>query len=225
MARLWTACSTVVVCIALLVFPMKAQAATLVLADCRTDVAGQTFDVNQGDVLNVTFTNPCVWGYGSNEYVGLATTNPGTILFDIEAIDSASNRVAFIAREPVLTGQVYLVITPDVRLTSSVTSTSDNFLWSQLGNSYQSFRVRVIVAQSNSQLAQVGAVPAPVIQQFSRPATGTCTAAAPASLNWSGVASGGWGESWAQWMNSGTGGAVCTRTLVYSTAQSEWVVG
>ena len=40
-----------------------------------------------------------------------------------------------------------------------------------------------------------------------------------------GVTSGGWGESWAQWMNGGTGGAVCTRTLVYSTAQSRWVVG
>jgi hypothetical protein len=39
------------------------------------------------------------------------------------------------------------------------------------------------------------------------------------------VSSGGWGESWAQWMNAGQGGAVCTRTLFYSAAQSRWIVG
>lgn len=71
----------------------------------------------------------------------------------------------------------------------------------------------------------VEVLPSPVVQQFGKPASGTCDAAAPASLNWSGVASGGWGESWAQWMNSGKGGAVCTRTLVYSTSQSRWIVG
>ena len=68
-------------------------------------------------------------------------------------------------------------------------------------------------------------VPAPIIQQFGKNATDTCDAVAPESLNWSAVAGGGWGESWAQWMNDGLGGAVCTRTLVYSTAQSRWVVG
>ena len=70
-----------------------------------------------------------------------------------------------------------------------------------------------------------GQVPPPVVQQFGKPASGTCDSAAPAALNWSGVASGGWGESWAQWINSGRGGAVCTRTLVYSTAQGRWIVG
>jgi len=67
--------------------------------------------------------------------------------------------------------------------------------------------------------------PAPIFQQFGKPSSGTCDAAAPATLNWSGVTSGGWSESWAQWMNGGNGGAVCTRALVYSTAQSRWVVG
>ena len=67
--------------------------------------------------------------------------------------------------------------------------------------------------------------PISIIQQFGTPTSGTCESMAPESLNWSGVASGGWGESWAQWMNGGNGGAVCTRTLVYSAAQSRWVVG
>ena len=63
--------------------------------------------------------------------------------------------------------------------------------------------------------------PAPVLQQFAKPATDTCDAAQPTGLNWSGVASGGWSESWAQWANGGRGGSVCTRTLGYS---SGWAV-
>ncbi len=67
--------------------------------------------------------------------------------------------------------------------------------------------------------------PAPVVQQFGKPTSGSCDAAAPETLNWSGVASGGWGESWAEWMNSGNGGAVCSRTLVYSDSLGAWTVG
>lgn len=67
-------------------------------------------------------------------------------------------------------------------------------------------------------------IPNPVMQQFGKPTTGTCNAAQPPGLNWSGVPSGGCTESWAQWVSGGTGGAVCTRTLVYSAAQSRWVI-
>jgi hypothetical protein len=225
MVKIWSAGAAAIVCVALLVIPVQAQAATLVLTDCRTDVAGQTFDVVQGDVLNVTFTNSCVWGYGTNEYVGLTTTSPGSASFNIEALDSASNAVAVISREPAGTGQVYLVITPRVSVTSTVTSTSNNFLWSQLGNSYQAFRVRVIVAQSDSQRGQASLGNAPVVQQVGMPVTGTCSDASTSTLNWSGVSSGGWNESWSQWMNDGKGGAVCSRTLVYSTNESKWIVG
>jgi len=73
-----------------------------------------------------------------------------------------------------------------------------------------------------SSSSTAGSAPAPVIQQFGRPASGTCEEAAPADLNVAGVGSGGWGESWAQWVNGGTGGAVCTRTLSY--VASGWTV-
>ena len=66
---------------------------------------------------------------------------------------------------------------------------------------------------SSSSLGSTG--PAPETQQFGLPASGTCEEAAPADLNWAGVPSGGWGMSWAQWMNAGSGGVVCTRTLSY----------
>jgi len=66
--------------------------------------------------------------------------------------------------------------------------------------------------------------PTPVIQEFGNPPGRSCDAAQPSGLNWAGVTSGGWAQSWSRWMNGGTGGFVCTRTLVYSTAQEKWVV-
>lgn len=67
-----------------------------------------------------------------------------------------------------------------------------------------------------------GQDPPDVLQQFGRPATGSCDASASSDLNWAGVGSGGWGESWAQWMNEGRGGQVCTRTLIHR--QYRWQV-
>jgi len=67
--------------------------------------------------------------------------------------------------------------------------------------------------------------PPPILQQFGMPLSGTCDASAPVMLNWGGASSGGWGNSWAQWANGGKGGAVCTRTLVYSNSASRWIVG
>jgi len=69
-----------------------------------------------------------------------------------------------------------------------------------------------------------GSTPAPVIQQFEKPATGSCDEAEPEGLDWGGAASGGWGESWAQWANEGQGGPVCTRTLEYNNSTATWQV-
>lgn len=72
--------------------------------------------------------------------------------------------------------------------------------------------------------SSAGDSPSPVLQQFGRPAIGTCQAGASKELNWAGVADGGWGETWAEWMNNGKGGAVCSRTLLFSPSQSMWIV-
>ncbi|MFM7144726.1 MAG: hypothetical protein ACKOW5_00130, partial [Actinomycetales bacterium] len=69
-----------------------------------------------------------------------------------------------------------------------------------------------------------GTIPLPVGQQFARPVLGTCDEAAPTTLNWAGVRSGGWTTSWAQWPNGGRGGPVCTRTLIYSTVSGRWTI-
>lgn len=66
--------------------------------------------------------------------------------------------------------------------------------------------------------------PQPVLQQVEVPAGG-CDAISDPELNIGGAGSGGWGQSWAQWVNSGEGGVVCSRTLVYSSTSSSWIVG
>jgi hypothetical protein len=90
--------------------------------------------------------------------------------------------------------------------------------WSILAGDDANFRTYVNTSDT-------GPTPPPVLQQFGMPASGTCDAAAPIVLNWGGAGSGGWGNSWAEWMNSGRGGAVCTRTLIYSNALGHWIVG
>ena len=64
--------------------------------------------------------------------------------------------------------------------------------------------------------ASSASAPGAIIQQFVRPASGSCDAAQPPGLDRSGVAAGGWGESWAQWANGGWGDRVCTRMLEYA---------
>ena len=66
--------------------------------------------------------------------------------------------------------------------------------------------------------------PVAILQQFGKLFSGTCNSVATASINWAGVAGGGWNESWAWWVNGGLGGPVCTRNRVFSTTQSKWIV-
>lgn len=62
----------------------------------------------------------------------------------------------------------------------------------------------------------------PVVQAFGKLSNDSCNALASDELNWSGVTSGGWSESWGRW--EGYEGPVCTRNLIYSTSQSQWIV-
>jgi len=65
--------------------------------------------------------------------------------------------------------------------------------------------------------------PPDVLQQVGAPSTGTCATFTDSTLNWAGAPSGGWGMSWAQWVNQGRGGAVCTRSL-YWLPSGQWTV-
>ena len=102
--------------------------------------------------------------------------------------------------------------------TTSLTAGSYTFAYweNNLSTAVASIANVSIGGSSNSSSTSAGnSGPASVLQQFAKPTTGTCDAAQPTGLNWSGVASGGWSESWAQWANGGRGGSVCTRSLEY----------
>lgn len=103
--------------------------------------------------------------------------------------------------------------------TTTLTAGSYTFAYWEItmGSSVASIANVSIGSSSNPSSSAAGAAgPPAVVQQFAKPASGACDAAQPEGLNWSGVASGGWGESWAQWVNGGQGGSVCTRTLEFA---------
>jgi len=103
------------------------------------------------------------------------------------------------------------------------------FITDQTGNRFLDsgaswFKVSYATTPDSDSGSASRETPAPRIQQFEMPSSGTCDEAAPEGLNWGGAASGGWGESWAQWMHEGQGGAVCTRTLAYNNSTGTWQV-
>jgi hypothetical protein len=73
-----------------------------------------------------------------------------------------------------------------------------------------------VVTASSSSNSEVTTSPADIYQAVGLPVSGTCEGLSITTLDWAGVATGGWTQSWAQWMNSGRGGATCQRTLHFS---------
>ena len=65
--------------------------------------------------------------------------------------------------------------------------------------------------------------PEDVLQQVGV-VNGQCAFDGLTGLNASGVDSSGWTRSWAQWVNHGTGGEVCSRTLYWSADTQGWKV-
>lgn len=58
--------------------------------------------------------------------------------------------------------------------------------------------------------------PAPILQQLPTSRDGTCVGIDDADVAYGTTVSGGWSLSWAQWINAGSGGPVCGRTLQYA---------
>ena len=76
----------------------------------------------------------------------------------------------------------------------------------------------------NADLSSATSGPPLILQQVGLAPSGSCTTFTDVNLNWGGAESGGWTQSWAQWLNDGRGGLVCTRTLVYDNSVNHWVI-
>ena len=205
---------------------VTAVAAGLLLGAAPASAASYTLNLTMDDSTCVV-TAPATQTLQTGDSVTITNTASSSSLCSLK-IQGTSN----------LTGwtQAFGVGTP-----VSIAGTSSNFvsLWTQPSITFvvgtvsadiytmSLVRVSTVATYSSSgggggsggsggvSGATSGSGPAPLMQQFARPATGTCDAAQPEGLNWAGVASGGWSESWAQWANGGQGGTVCTRMLEY----------
>ena len=205
---------------------VTAVAAGLLLGAAPASAASYTLNLTMDDSTCVV-TAPATQTLQTGDSVTITNTASSSSLCSLK-IQGTSN----------LTGwtQAFGVGTP-----ISIAGTSSNFvsLWTQPSITFvvgtvsadiytmSLVRVSTVATYSSSgggggsggsggvSGATSGSGPAPLMQQFARPATGTCDAAQPEGLNWAGVASGGWSESWAQWANGGQGGTVCTRMLEY----------
>lgn len=61
-------------------------------------------------------------------------------------------------------------------------------------------------------------------QQVGVPASGSCANVPSPVGHYPGFPFGGWSTSWAQWINGGTGGPVCTRELYFDQNAGEWEI-
>lgn len=157
-------------------------------------------------------------------YTGSISLTPGTYWIAVREVTSSGSPFQYVCNTTSPSAQtpwsVYSALSPNYYYTG------DN------GTSYMTTAtipevpfISLSAASPASEAASPHTAPPSIVQEFGKPSSTTCDVAAPSTLNWSAVDSGGWSESWGQWMNAGKGGAVCTRTLVYGISQGKWRVG
>lgn len=66
--------------------------------------------------------------------------------------------------------------------------------------------------------------PAPILQQLPANADGTCAGISDAAFAYGTGLTGGWHGAWAQWVNSGHGGLVCSRTMIFDSTANRWTI-
>ena len=150
------------------------------------------------------------------EYSGLGCQNgssPRDVILTYPASSVASVTLSSVGESEQLTMQVMASIRADSETGNQTSATLGLFSITGGGGGDDS---------GSSETS--GSAPASEIQQFGLPASGNCEDGATEAMNWSGIGLDGWGTSWAQWMNEGAGGAVCTRTVVYDTSTAKWIV-
>ncbi|MCF8526647.1 MAG: hypothetical protein K9G80_03955 [Candidatus Nanopelagicales bacterium] len=193
--------------------PPAAATQTYNFTDCGPALNGQTISSPSGDDVRLTFTT-CLTG--NPLYLDNVTPVVGTST-------SIINSGTTITVSPFSGNHVIDLYTNS----SPPGPPADGFYRVYYKyNSYQGVFYVSIAGSSPTPSGEssLSSGPAPVLQQFGKPATGTCDEGQPEGLDWAGVPSGGWSTAWGEWMNNGLGGWACSRTLSYSTAQSKWVV-
>jgi hypothetical protein len=84
------------------------------------------------------------------------------------------------------------------------------------------FDLTITVVATPSATSSSGAGPADLFQSISLGSVPSCASVSRPDLDWGGVASGNWTQSWAMWPNAGKGGPVCNRVLWFDSNSSRW---
>jgi hypothetical protein len=87
-----------------------------------------------------------------------------------------------------------------------------------------SFTTLTITVVANAPVASAGtsATPSDLLQSIELGSASSCASVSRPDLDWSGVSSGNWTQSWAMWPNAGKGGPVCNRVLWFNSGVSRW---
>lgn len=155
--------------------------------------------------LGLPASTPAGFTFGSSNYNAddwylIVTTDPNTAPFSVSMQILATNSSGTLS-----SGDTLGVFAPN-----------------RSGATPYTYYPLVFSTSGGSGGATSGSAPAPVFQAVALPASGKCTDVTDKSLNWGGAGSGGWGQSWQQWANAGKGGAVCQRTLTWTS--NGWIV-
>ena len=211
--------------LAAVALPSPAQAADLsITVDCSVPSQTTPSGFNDGDVLVFSVGDTCkradvgkglISAQGDISITGTVTTTQDAVTYwryFWTAGDVTEIRVT--TKDPITEGDAFQE--DDV----SFLSTSNESVRYQFASSAPS----PDPTPSSASSGVAGSAPASEIQQFGLPASGNCEDGVTEEMDWSGIGMDGWGISWAQWMNEGAGGAVCTRTVVYDTLTAKWTV-
>jgi hypothetical protein len=147
-------------------------------------------------------------------YTGSVTVSPGTYWVGARAASAAAT-----------SQRVCVTSSPSSQSPWSVSTTVPR--WYQTPNNGTSFSIdsgvsifevpfiSLSASGASGSANESESSPSPIVQGVAAGSSPECTRLSRPDLNWAGVASGGWAYSWGEWANSGRGGFVCVRTLVF----------
>ena len=151
------------------------------------------------------------------------STDPGLTLRVYGAVAGTVSEVLFSTACDTATDCTFPANSRPFTLTFAITpSAAAQLVYISNGTTTRTLTV-LPVSSDDSGTNQSSNGPGSPLQQVPLPVDGLCEDIDRPELNWSGVASDGWGPSWSRWMNDGEGGPVCTRTLRFDESLSRWV--
>lgn len=176
---------------------------------------------NAGTFDEATDTLTCTTGvtYTSALFDGWGTGAKGNVCYDDQ--DSTYFEIGMNNTDVTGTGTVVISVPAGLLTAPSAVGTT---VFQAIANPDPTLDFDAVVTEAAPVAVDPRSAPASHLQGVGLPASGSCDAVDDADLGWGTGLSGGWTPSWGAWLNSGAGGAACTRTLTYDLGRDRWVI-